>query len=101
MIYSGLKNPTWTIKDYKGSKLIKLSKRSPEYIGGIPALVTKGYKGCILSDSKGVRISCSNGFLIIYDKSVIEFREDVNCTIENEILRSAPGEVYKQIYHFI
>lgn len=100
-IYSEIQNPSWAMKKSMANRLLRLTKRLPCYYQGIPDISEKDYKGCVLTISKGYTIHCCNGFLVIYEKNVIQFKEDTNCVIENEILRSAPDEVYKQIYYFI
>jgi hypothetical protein len=100
-IYSEIQNPSWAMKKSMANRLLRLSKRLPCYYRGIPDISERGYKGCVLTNSEGFTIHCCNGLLVIYEKNVIEFKEDKNCFIENEILRSAPEEIYKEISYFL
>lgn len=100
-IYEGLQNPFWVLKTGTINKLIKMLKKLPLYKNGIPDLIKKSYKGCVLFNMNNQRIVCGEGYVMIYDNNMIEIKEDCDYTVENEILRAAPENIYKEVCHFL
>jgi len=101
MIYSELQNPYWTVNERLAKRLLKVTKKLPFYNKGVPGFISKLYKGCTLTDSEDFTLQCFDGILIICDRNMIEFREDIDYVIEREILKSVPDEIYKKVYHYI
>ncbi len=96
-----MQNPFWPIKTSEANKLIILLKKLPIYEEGIPETINEKYKGCVLDNLNGSRITCHKGFVISYVNNLIEIKQDSDYTIENEILRLAPDNIYKEVRHFI
>ncbi len=100
-IYNELSNPRWAITPRFAGRLIVLAGMLPEYNKGIPCIISKKNKGCIIANSDGRVLTSMNGIVILIAGKEIEIKEDADYIIENEILRSAPWNVYKEIYHYL
>ncbi len=100
-IYRKMENPSWKIKKNFVRRLIKISCSLPPCSAGIPEIESDNPTGCILSDSGGIILSASRGMVVLYFNRIIEVKQDCNYCIENEILKSAPCKIYREIYHYI
>jgi len=100
-LYHELVNPAWIMNKGKVQKLIKMVRNLPANKGGIPDLDAEKNKGCTVKSSKGPRIICFKGSVIFYENNLIEIKQDTDFKIENEIMRSAPANIYKEVCHFI
>lgn len=100
-IYSEMQNPTWIIKKQLVNKILKLINGLPLYENGFPEVVVKNRVRQTLTNSEYFSVHCFEGFLVIHKGNLIVIREDIECTVENVILKSAPDQLYKNIYHYI
>jgi hypothetical protein len=100
-IYSELQNPLWLVNEQTAKKIIKKCRRLPYYISGIPRFRDTLNNGCKLAGTGYLVIHSYGSIVVIYDKNIIEIKEDTDFTVENEILKSAPEVVYKKIYFYI
>ena len=100
-VYLKMANPSWEIDSKLVNRLYKLSLGLPPYNGLFPGFDGNKPAGTIISDSNGLLLHANMDCVVLYFGKVIEVRYDAERTIENEILRSAPDEIYKEICHYI
>lgn len=100
-VYMKMSNPSWNIDRKLVNKLIKMALALPHYDGLFPFFDEGNPSGSILSDSKGPKLWANEDYVVLYTGKIIEVRHDSDRIIENEILRSAPEEIYKEICHYI
>jgi hypothetical protein len=100
-IYSEIQNPTWVMKKQSVNKVMKLINRLPLHKNGFPEEVIKNHAMQTLTNSEDFTVHCFNQILVIYKENLIEIREDLDCAVENEIVKSAPDKIYKEVRHYI
>lgn len=100
-INNEIQNPEWVIKESEAKKLLKLLKKLPLYQERIPNLLVENNKWCALRNTGRHKIVCYKGFVVSYDSGLIIIKSDKDCMLENEILKSMPENIYKEIFHFI
>ena len=100
-IYSKLQNPFWIVNEQNVKRIIKICRELPYHTTGIPQLNETQTNGCKLSGPNDSVIHSFGRIILIYKKNIIAIKEDIDFTVENEILKSAPERVYKKIYFYI
>jgi hypothetical protein len=100
-VYRKMTNPSWEIDRKLLNKLYKLSLALPAYNRLFSEFDGDKPAGTIITDSHGLLLRANMDYVVLYFGKVIEVRYDGNRIIENEILRSAPDEIYKEICHYI
>jgi len=100
-VYMKMANPSWEIDRKLVNRLYKLSLGLPAYNRLFPEFDKDKPDGTIITDSNGLLLRANEDFVVLYFGKIIEVRYDGNRMIENEILRSAPDEIYKEICHYI
>lgn len=99
-INNEIQNPEWAIKNSEANKFQKLMKMLPFYQGIIPNIALENNR-CEIRNTQGIKIVCYNGFVVSYNSGLIVIKSDSDYTLENEILKSMPENVYKEVFRFL
>jgi hypothetical protein len=96
-IYEGLQNPKWYISQKIANKLVKIFNSLPTYKKGIPNAEENRQLGCFVYNEKGSLIIANGDYVIGLRKNIIEVKMDGLDIIKNEILRTCPADLYRNV----
>ena len=96
-IYEGLQNPNWDINQKIASKLIKIFNSLPAYKKGIPNAEGNGQLGCFIYNDTGSFLFACADYVIGLRKNIIEAKMDGLDIIKNEILKTCPADIYRNV----
>jgi hypothetical protein len=90
LLYSGRRDPEWTVQADAAAALAATVKGLPELVGASPAPSRLGYRGAWVRMYDGGRVVAFNGTLTMPDG---RFRADPDRAFERSVLDSAPPGV--------
>ena len=100
-ICEGLKNPKWDISEKIANKIYKIFQKLPSYYQGIPNMEESTNLSCLVQNQEGNAIIAFGDFVVGKIKNVIEIKLDGLDTIKNEILRTCPTNLYRNLSYFL
>jgi hypothetical protein len=92
-VFSGRPDPTWSISEEAGSKLLKLYDDLASYEGRPVSAPPLGYRGAFLRDDAGHEWFAYRGVVTLTSPHNSEVRTDPNRDFERELVASAPQEL--------
>jgi hypothetical protein len=97
-VYSGLKDPVWTIAEEKAIKLVGFYDSADLSFSERNVTKQFGYKGCLMTCSDGRSWFAFDGVIEYRDKGIKEFRVDKNRHFERGVIMTAPDDIQPLIY---
>lgn len=85
-MFSGRRDPAWTVNQAKAAKLMRLWARLEPFPGPKPVLPALGYRGCSLESPEGQRWEAFSG--VVWSGN--DARADPEGTFEKALLKTAP-----------
>lgn len=96
-----LQNPKWNISQKIGNKLFKIFHSLPAYQKGVPNTERSRQLGCFVYNETGSYLIACEDFVIGLRKNIIEAKMDGLDIIKNEILKTCPADLYRNMSNFL
>lgn len=89
-VFSGRPDPTWTLSEEAGSKLLKLFEDLDSYEGSAALAPPLGYRGAFLRDDAGDEWFAYRGVVTLTSPHGSEVRKDAHREFERLLVASIP-----------
>ena len=99
-IYEGLQNAKWNINQKIVNKLVKIFHSLPDYKKGIPNAEETEQLGCLVYNETGSFLIAYKDYVIGLRRNIIEVKMDGLDIIKNELLRTCPADLYRNVNYF-
>lgn len=90
LLFSGRRDPTWTIDEQVAQQLIAIWDTLEPWLGELPSSPPLGYHGCFLRSPTGQEWFAYRGVVTLKAASGQKSRIDPNRIFEKRLLASAP-----------